>query len=133
MAAPTVLIVDDSPEVRSGLSAWFLGQVGNCAIAEAASGEEAIRCAASSPPHLVVMDVKLPGMNGFEATRRLRAAHPAVPVIIISLHDTPEHRHEAAIAGASEFVSKHRMSEDLREAVWHLVPALVQDVPIGRG
>lgn len=125
--ATVVLIVDDNPEVRSSLSAWFLGQLRNCAIAEAASGEEAIRSAASSPPHLVVMDVKLPGMNGLEATRRLRSAHPTMPVIIITFQDTPEHRSEAAIAGASAFVSKQRIPDDLVEAVRHLLPASARD------
>lgn len=122
VVATTVLIVDDSAEVRAGLCEWFRGQVRNCKVSEAASGEEAIQLAASSPPHLVVMDVQLPGMNGLEATRRLKAAHPGVPVIIITLHDTQEHRNAAAIAGASAFVSKHRLPQDLSEAVWHLLP-----------
>lgn len=131
--ATNILIVDDSPEVRAGLRQWFFGQVGNCEVAEAASGEEAIRFAAAAPPHLVVMDVALPGMDGFEAARRLRAAHSGVPVIIITFHDTQEHRNEAASAGASAFVSKHRLPEDLSEAVRHLLPASAASGQCDRG
>lgn len=122
--ASTVLIVDDSAAVRAALREWFRGLVPNCDIVEAASGEEAIRLAAAGPPHLVIMDVELPGMNGLEATRRLKIAHPEVPIFIITLYDTQEHRHEAATAGASGFVSKHRMPEDLPEALRHVLSPL---------
>lgn len=133
VAFTTILIVDDSAEVCTSLGSWFRGQVPNCVVLEAASGEEAIRLAACTPPHLILIDVALPGMNGIEATRRLKSILPWVPVIILTLHDTQEHRNEAAIAGANAFVSKHRMSADLLEAVWHAIAEVLQERSVGAG
>lgn len=109
----TILIVEDHPAVRTSLRSWLARALAGYEFAEAASGEEALALLGQQRPALVLMDINLPGMSGIETTRRLTAAVPGVPVVVVSMYDTEAHRHDAAAAGAAGFVAKERMGFEL--------------------
>ena len=114
--------MDDHPGVRSGLREWFRQHIPAFDVVEAASGEEAVACAAARPPDVVVIDVALPGIDGFETTRQLRSKRPKLPVIILTLHDIQEYRNEAVVAGANAYILKQLAPRDLLRVVKALVP-----------
>jgi len=106
-----VLIVDDRPRarksVRALLSTWQ--RVGD--IQEAGNGYEAIRLVETFRPNLVLTDVRMPVMDGLEATREIKARWPQVKVVVLSMY--VENRDEALAAGADAFVAKAEASEAL--------------------
>jgi DNA-binding NarL/FixJ family response regulator len=75
-------------------------------IAEAGDGVEAIREIDTLLPDLIIMDIKLPGENGLELTRKIKATHPETPIIILTSYDLPEYRQVAYENGASSFLVK---------------------------
>jgi len=113
----TILIVDDHAGMRQSLRDWVQLHFPACCIRTAASGEEAVVLAQSEPPQLVIMDVGLPGINGFEAARQIRGKSSAARIVMLSIHDAACYRAEAAAAGAGAYVSKHRMHSDLLPAM----------------
>lgn len=119
----TLLIVDDHDLMRQVLREWLGARFPNCHVIEATSGEEAITMAQVSSPHVVVMDVDLPGMSGIQATTRIKAMLPATPVVILSLHDDTVHRAHATLAGANAYVVKGRMASELQLTLTALLPA----------
>jgi DNA-binding NarL/FixJ family response regulator len=108
-----ILIVEDHTALRASLRDWLGFSLPGCDFIEAATGEEAVTRACAQPPHLVLMDIRLPQMNGLEATRRLKAVLPQVPVVMLTIYEAPEYGAAAAAAGASAFVLKRRMDVDL--------------------
>ncbi len=112
-----VLLVDDHPLVRDGLRA-VLGRAFPAArIEEAASGPEALEKIAARRPHLVLMDVNLPGMNGLNVAREIRAADRRIKLLMVAAEADPWTVHEAMTTGASGFVAKTRSATCLTEAV----------------
>jgi DNA-binding NarL/FixJ family response regulator len=109
----TILIVEDHDEVRRSLQDWLKIEFPQCRVIEAASGEEAIALAQTESPNLVVMDITLPGMNGIEATRQIKAILPSARIVMLTIHDSDAHRAGATAAGASAYVSKRAMSTEL--------------------
>jgi DNA-binding NarL/FixJ family response regulator len=113
----TLLIVDDQPTVRQGLR-MRLGLEPDLEIAgEAADGIEAIELTHVLKPHVVLMDVSMPRMDGITATKAIRAIAPDTRVVVISLHSDRDTREQAAHAGASAFVDKHAEDEELLKAI----------------
>ncbi|WP_406862167.1 response regulator transcription factor [Streptomyces sp. HUAS MG47] len=113
----SVLLADDQALVRAGFRS-LLGRAKTLAVVgEAASGEEAVRKAALLRPDVVLMDIRMPGMDGIEATGRILAEQPATRVIILTTFDTDEHVFEALQAGASGFLTKEVEPAELRRAV----------------
>jgi len=108
-----VLIVDDSSEFRDVIRAWISARPGVELAATATNGQEAIDAVGSARPDLVLMDVMMPVMDGFEATRRIKARPGAPLVAILTLHDTDTIRHVAAEAGADGFVAKSELNQEL--------------------
>jgi DNA-binding NarL/FixJ family response regulator len=101
-----VLIVDDAPQVRRDLC-QVLELTGLIeVVAEASNGQDAMRLVAEAAPDVVVMDLEMPGMDGFEATRLIRAQGPAPRFVILSVHADPEDIERARAAGADDFVVK---------------------------
>jgi DNA-binding NarL/FixJ family response regulator len=82
-------------------------------VIEAASGEEAIALIRSESPRLVVMDITLPGMNGIEATRQIKATLPSAQIVMLTIHEDDTHRADATGAGASAYVPKRAMQTEL--------------------
>ena len=117
----TVLIVDDHKAMRWALRNWLKIAFPQCRIVEAASGEEAVTLTQTVNPDLVIMDFKLPGMNGVEATRHIKAALPSVSVVMLSVNDDINYRSQAAAAGARAYISKWRMDTELEPVVTQLL------------
>jgi DNA-binding NarL/FixJ family response regulator len=116
-----ILIVDDQRRARQSLSAVLASNFKAVELCEAESGEEALRLAEECWPRVVVMDAHMPGLDGIEATRRLKAAWPRAHVIVLSLY--PEYEGPALAAGADTFVSKGEPPERLLGAVTAAVQA----------
>jgi len=112
-----VMIVDDQEVVREGLRA-ILGNVpGLDVVAVAGNGAEAVESFPSLLPDVVLMDLNMPIMNGVEATRALRAAHPDVQVLVLTTYDAEEWVLDAIRAGASGYLLKDAPRERLIEAI----------------
>jgi DNA-binding NarL/FixJ family response regulator len=101
-----VLIVDDHPVTRDGLRT-ALGMADDIEVAgEASSGEEAIKVAAEVRPDVVFMDVRMPGMNGIQATRLIRENHPDTKVVLFTIDESRASVAEAIQAGVSGYLLK---------------------------
>ena len=101
-----VLIVDDTPQVRRDLHQFLELTGGIEVVAEAADGQEAVRLAVELSPDVIIMDLEMPGMDGFEATRQIKAQVHAARIVILSMHAGPENVARARFAGADEFIVK---------------------------
>ncbi len=112
-----VLLVDDMPQVLRDLHRLLDVTGVMSVVGEALNGEEAVRLATQLHPDAGVMDLEMPGMDGYEATRRIRAQLPKVRVIILSVHAGAEERHRARAAGADCFVVKGESYEVLVDAI----------------
>lgn len=111
-----LLLVDDHPFYREGIRALLADHPEVEVAAEAATGEEAIAAVAAHSPDVVVMDLAMPGMNGLEATRRLTTADPALPVLVLTMHDD-ESVVAALRAGARGYLLKDAGIDELVRAV----------------
>jgi CheY-like chemotaxis protein len=109
----TILIVEDYDNVRRVMRDWLEIEFPQCRVIEAASGEEAITLARIESPRLVVMDMHLPGMNGIETTRQIKAALPLAQIVMLTIHTGNIYRADARAAGASAYVTKQRMHREL--------------------
>ena len=113
----TVLLVDDHAMVRQGVRAFLETQPDIAVVAEAASGEEAVRLAAEHAPDVALMDLIMPGMDGVEATRRLTARSPRTNVVVLTSYHDDEHVFPAIRAGALSYVLKEVGPDELAETV----------------
>ncbi|MFI5911720.1 response regulator [Dactylosporangium sp. NPDC051541] len=116
-AAPRVVIADDQALVRTGF-AMILGADGIEVVAEAADGAEAVDAVRRTHPDVVLMDVRMPNVDGLEATRRILADHPDPPrIIILTTFDLDRYVYAALRAGASGFLLKDVSADRLVSAV----------------
>ncbi|MEV4258758.1 response regulator transcription factor, partial [Spirillospora sp. NPDC049652] len=118
----SVLLVDDQEMVRAALRAVLDRRADLAVAGEAADGEQAVREALRLRPDVVVMDVRMPGVNGVEATRRILAgwppdAGPPPRVLVLTTFDLDEYVHSALRAGASGFLLKNSPAEEFAQAV----------------
>jgi DNA-binding NarL/FixJ family response regulator len=112
-----VLIVDDQTLVRAGLRKILETDPSITAVGEAANGVEALAEAARCAPDVVVMDIRMPAMDGLEATRRLLATDPTARVLILTTFNLDAYVYDALRAGASGFMLKDAPPEQLLDAV----------------
>ena len=118
MAGPVrIVIVDDHPVVRDGLRGMLTGDDGLDVVGEAGSGDEAVRTVAALDPDVVLMDLRMPGGDGVDATARIVAAHPRVRVLVLTTYDTETDVLRAVEAGASGYLLKDTPAPELRRAV----------------
>ncbi|MEV7094013.1 response regulator transcription factor [Amycolatopsis sp. NPDC051045] len=120
----TVLVVDDQPLVRAGLAALLRAAPGLEVVGEAADGEQAVARAAATRPDVILMDVRMPGVGGVTATRRILAGaeDPAPRILILTTFDIDEYVYEALRAGAAGFLLKEAEPARLVHAI-HTVAA----------
>jgi DNA-binding NarL/FixJ family response regulator len=112
-----VMVADDHEIVRRGLRETLEAQGGWVVVAEAANGTQALERALESKPHVAILDVAMPELNGFEAARRIRKALPSTEVLILTAHDSEQMAHEAEACGACGYLVKSDAARDLIAAV----------------
>jgi DNA-binding NarL/FixJ family response regulator len=112
-----VLVADDQSMVRAGFRMLLSGEEDIEVVAEATNGLEAVQKAARFDPTVVLMDIRMPELDGLEATRRILAADEAARILILTTFDLDEYVYEALRAGASGFVLKDDPPEQLLAAI----------------
>ncbi len=112
-----ILVVDDHAIMRDGIRA-LLGLHDDIeVVGEASEGKEAIKKTQELAPEVVIMDIAMPGMDGLEATRRIRKKSPEVKVLVLTQHDNREYILSAIKAGAAGYVPKRALGSDLVSAI----------------
>ena len=112
-----LLIADDHALVREGLRTMLSGEDGIEVIAEANDGQQALDVCRELMPDLVLMDVRMPVMDGLEATRKIKQEMPKTSVMMVTMHENPDYLFEAVKAGAAGYVLKDASGERLLNAV----------------
>jgi DNA-binding NarL/FixJ family response regulator len=116
-SARLLLIADDHALVREGLRTMLSGEDDITVIAEAKDGKEALSMCRDLRPDLVLMDVRMPVMDGLEATRRIKEEMPQTSVVMVTMHENLDYLFEAIKAGAAGYVLKDASGERLLGAV----------------
>ncbi len=119
------LIVEDNAIFRQAFKEILCTQFSYMVVDEAADGKEALPKVNSFRPDLVFMDIKLPGENGLELTKKIKADHPKIIIIIFTDYDLPEYRQAAYQYGANHFISK---GSSTREEMLTLVESILSDL-----
>ena len=112
-----LMLVDDHEMVRAGMRALLKGNAEMEVVAEAADGENAVALAKTVRPDVILMDIALPGMNGIEATRQIRAENPKIQVLAVTAQDSPEYFFELMKAEAVGYVLKEATPTELYTAI----------------
>jgi DNA-binding NarL/FixJ family response regulator len=112
-----LLIADDHALVREGLRTMLSGEEGLRVVGEANDGAEALSLCRELSPDLILMDVRMPVMDGLEATRRIKEEMPHTSVVMVTMHENPDYLFEAVKAGAAGYVLKDASGERLLGAV----------------
>ena len=117
MSAIRVLVADDQSMIRAGFRLLLAREPDIDVVAEASNGVEAVQQAARFSPTVVLMDIRMPELDGIEATRQILAADPAARILILTTFDLDEYVYESLQAGASGFVLKDDPPEQLIAAL----------------
>jgi DNA-binding NarL/FixJ family response regulator len=117
VTATRIVVVDDQDVVRTAFEVLLATQPDFAVVGAAADGEHAVRICRNLRPDVVLMDIRMPGMDGIEATRRLFADPEPPRVLILTTFDLDEHVYDALEAGASGFLLKDATAERLFDAV----------------
>ncbi len=112
-----VIIVDDHEMVRKGLRSMLASERAIQVVGEASSGAEAITLVDEENPDVVLMDLKMPQMDGLEATRRIRDKHPSVAVVLLSAYVNETYIQDASRAGAAGYILKDASRELIGNAI----------------
>ena len=127
--SPHILIVEDHKGVRQSLREWLELSFPHYQLLEVNSGEAAVTVAQAMSPCLVIMDIGLPGMNGIEAARGIKAVAPAPRVVVLTIYDDEAHRADAAAAGVSAYVPKRKVQTELLPVLTRLLAGDRKDPP----
>ena len=120
------LLVDDSRQFIESAKQFLGGHQWFEIVGEAYSGREALARVAELRPDLALMDLRMPGLNGLEAARQIKARPDAPRIIITTLYDHPEYRAAALAAHADGFIAKSELGTLLLAMVEHLFPATMK-------
>ena len=125
-----LVIADDHDLLRAGLRDVLTVGADIEVVGEATNGREALALCRDLGPDIVLMDIRMPEMDGIEATRAIKQEHPEIVVLIITMHENPDYLFEAIKAGAAGYVLKTAARDDLRSAVRS---ALSGESPLDQG
>ncbi len=117
MTALRIILVEDHVLVRQGTRELLERHPGLQVVGEAGDGEQAIRLVDQHRPDVVLMDISLPGMNGIEATRQIKARHPATAVLVLTAYDDDQYVFALLEAGAAGYLLKDVSADELARAV----------------
>ena len=112
-----VLLVDDHPVVRQGIARILAAEIPDLALSEAVDGASALDAVRERAPHLILLDLSMPGENGLSLLRKIRREFPALPVMIVSMHPADQFAQRALQAGAVGYVAKDSDPQELVDAV----------------
>ncbi len=112
-----ILFADDHGVVRDGLRALFKSDPGISIVGEARDGEQAVHMTARLRPHIAILDISMPKMNGIEATRIIKRDFPQTKILILTIHEKEEFIYEMIQAGASGYVLKNAEKKEIFAAV----------------
>jgi DNA-binding NarL/FixJ family response regulator len=112
-----VLLADDHTVLRQGLRALLEDQPDITIIGEAEDGRWAVHLAHELQPHVVLMDIAMPLLNGLEATLQIKRDHPEIAVLILTMHDNEEYVRQVLAAGASGYILKRAAANELVAAI----------------
>ena len=115
------LLVEDNKTFRESLKELLCTRFPSMDVEEAADGEEALQKIADLVPGIIFMDIKLPGENGLQITKKVKAKYPEIIVIMLTYYDLPEHREAALQCGANHFLSKGTSIQEVVELVQSLI------------
>ncbi|ABU60255.1 response regulator [Roseiflexus castenholzii] len=113
----TILLVDDDPNIRRGLRMNLALEPDFAVVGEAGDGWDALRLARELQPDAVVMDIRLPSLDGLSAAERLRQSQLRCAVIILTLYDEPSNRARARQIGVAAFLSKSASADALKQTL----------------
>ena len=108
-----ILIVEDHDILRETLRGWIAGSFPQCRLVVTRTGEDALIVCQNEAPDLVLMDIRLPGMDGLQAMGHIRRIIPGAKVVMLTLYEHPALQAAAMVAGADAYVTKARMTRDL--------------------
>ena len=112
-----ILLVDDHPVVRKGLVAMIEAERGLKVVAEAGDAREAMGAITEHKPELAIVDLTLKDIGGLELIKQIKSSHPALPVLVLSMHDEKIYAERALKAGASGYIMKQELTERLITAI----------------
>lgn len=112
-----VVLADDHSIVLEGLCRIVEDNEDMYVLATASNGEEAVRVCRQTPPDVAVIDISMPGYDGLEVMRLVHEQHPALPVIVLTMHEEDQYILRAVRSGAKGYISKRSVSEQLVEAI----------------
>jgi two-component system, response regulator YesN len=118
-----VLLVDDRHDFRKVFKESLCDHCPSMLIEEAGGAEEALEKIKGTPPHLIFMDIQMPGMNGLQLTRKIKGENPNTRIAILTSYDLPEYREAALQYGADRFFVKSSLQ-------WDEVVAFTKSIPI---
>jgi len=119
-----VLIIEDNRIFRETFKKRLDDNFPSIVVEDAANGEEALQKIHGAFPHLIFMDIRLPGVNGLELTKKIKKDFPGINIAILTDYDLPEYRQAAVEYGADHFFIKSSFK-------WDEVEALVKSIPSG--
>ena len=117
-----IVVADDNASFLDAVAGFLGREPGFEVVGRAGSGHEAVRAAETTAPDLILMDMVMPGMNGLETTRLIKARPSAPRVIVVTVHEAPGYRDAAYAAGADGFVAKSGIGRMLVPAIRALFP-----------
>ncbi len=109
----TIMIVDDHVNLRRLLHEWLSDELPGCSFVEMRTANEALMYCRQESPHVIIMDIDMPGINGIDATSQVKSIVPDTKVVILTIHENDMYREAAIKAGATAFVTKRRLYDDL--------------------
>lgn len=112
-----LLIVEDHTLLRAGLTALLSQEADIEIVGEAVNGRDALKAVGMLSPHLVLMDLSMPGMSGIEAILDIKQRYPETRVLVLTIHKTEEYIHESLRAGADGYILKDATHDELRVAI----------------